>query len=76
MRISTAQAARICMRCFWRLRSRCGAVRIFGHGGDFSWWAQGKPHVLVLHSRLFVTIGAVLLRSIVFVAGAALWTWR
>ena len=62
--------------CFRRLRSRCGAVRIFAHGGDFSWQAQGKPCVLVLQSRLFVTqgIGAVLLRSAVFVAGAALWT--
>ena len=41
--------------CFRRLRSRCGAVRIFAHGGHFSWQAQGKPRVLVLQSRLFVT---------------------
>ncbi|CAK8996849.1 unnamed protein product [Durusdinium trenchii] len=26
--------------CLLRLRSRCGAVRIFGHGGHFSWQAQ------------------------------------
>ena len=38
-----------------RPRSRCGAVRIFGHGGHFSWQAQGKSHVLVVQSRLFVT---------------------
>ena len=43
-------------------------MRIFGHGGDFSWQAQGKPHVFVVHRRLFVTgvaqgIGAALLRS-------------
>ena len=25
--------------------SRCGAVRIFAYGGDFSWQAQGKPRV-------------------------------
>ena len=30
-------------RCFQRLRSRCGAVHIFAHGGHFSWQAQGKP---------------------------------
>ena len=36
-------------------RSRCGAARIFVHGGDLSWQAQGKPRVLVLQSRLFVT---------------------
>ena len=34
-----------------RLRSRCGAVRIFAHGGHFSWQAQGTPRVLVLQSR-------------------------
>ena len=41
--------------CVSRLRSRCGAVRIFTHGGHFSWQAQGKPCVLVVQSRLFVT---------------------
>ena len=52
-----------------------------------TWWslfvagAVEKPRVLVLQSRLFVTvlfvgIGAVLVRNAVFVAGAALWTWR
>ena len=49
--------------CLSRLRSRCGAVRILVHGGHFSWQAQGKPHVLVLQSRLFVTGAAVLLRN-------------
>ena len=29
--------------CLSQLRSRFGAVRIFGHGGHFSWQAQGKP---------------------------------
>ena len=46
-----------------RLRSRCGAVHIFAHGGDFSW-----PRVLVL-------IGAVLLRSADFVGRCSTW-WR
>ena len=41
-----------CLSC---LRSRCGAVRIFRHGGHYSWQAQGKPHVAVVQSRLFVT---------------------
>ena len=41
--------------CLSRLRSRCGVVRIFAHGGLFSWQAQGKPRVLVAQSRLFVT---------------------
>ena len=41
--------------CLSRLRSRCGAVLIFGHGGHFSWQVQGKPRVLVVQSRLFVT---------------------
>ena len=41
--------------CLSRPRSRCGAVRIFGHGGHFSWQAQGKPRLLVVQSRLFVT---------------------
>ena len=41
--------------CLSRLRSRCGAVHIFGPGGHFSWQAQGKPRVLVVQSRLFVT---------------------
>ena len=40
--------------CFSCLRSRCGAVRIFGHGGHFSWQAQGKPRDLVVQSRLFL----------------------
>ena len=40
--------------CFRRQRSRCGAVCIFAHGGDFSWQAQGEPRALVLQSRLFV----------------------
>ena len=48
-------------------------MRIFAHGGHFSWQAQGKPRALVLQSRLFVTevqgIGAVLLRNAVVVAG-------
>ena len=35
--------------CLSRLRSRCGAVRIFAHGDHW------KPRVLVLQSRLFVT---------------------
>ena len=73
-----SQNLSVCGGCFWRLRSRCGAVHIFAHGGHFSWQAPGKPRVLVLQSRLFVTgarIGGVLLRKAVFVAGAALWTW-
>ena len=41
--------------CFSRLRSRCDVVRIFGHGGHFSWQAQGRPRVLVVQDRLFVT---------------------
>ena len=41
--------------CFQRLRSRCGAARIFANGGRCSWQAQGKPRALVLQSRLFVT---------------------
>ena len=41
--------------CLSRLRSRCGAVRIFGYGGHFSWQVQGKPRALVVPSRLFVT---------------------
>ena len=41
--------------CLSRLRSRCGAVRIFAHGGHFSWEVQGKPRVLAVQSRLFVT---------------------
>ena len=41
--------------CLSRLRSRCGAVRIFGHGGHFSWQAHGKPRALVVQSRPFVT---------------------
>ena len=41
----------VCGGCFSRLRSRCGAVRILGHGGHFSWQAL----VLVVQSRLFVT---------------------
>ena len=55
---------------------RVRRVRIFAHGGHFSW--QGKPCVLVLQSRLFVTaqgIGAVLFRNADCVAGTALWTW-
>ena len=32
------------------LRSRWGAVRIFGHGGHFSWQAHGKPRFLVVQS--------------------------
>ena len=43
-----------CGGCLSRLRSRCGAVHIFGHGGHFSWQAQGKPRVLVvLPARTF-----------------------
>ena len=30
-------------------------MRIFAHGGHFSWQAQGNPPVLVVQSRLFVT---------------------
>ena len=41
--------------CLSRLRSRCGAVRIFVHGGRFSWQVRGKPRVLVVQSRLLVT---------------------
>ena len=37
--------------CFQRLRSRCGAVRIFAHGGHFSWQAQGKPRVSTFRDR-------------------------
>ena len=40
--ISTAQNLVGWRRCSSRLCSRCGAVRIFGHGGHFSWQAQGK----------------------------------
>ena len=40
---------------FIRLCSRCGAVCIFTHGGHFPWQAQGKPCVLVVSSRPFVT---------------------
>ena len=36
-----------------RLRSRCGAAHIFGHGGHLQ--AQGKPPVLVVDSQLFLT---------------------
>ena len=43
-------------RCFQRLRSRCGAVRIFAHG-HFSWQAQGKPRVLVVLRRLLFVTG-------------------
>ena len=42
--------------CLSRLRSRCGAVRIFGHGDHFSWQGQGKPRALVVQSQLFVTL--------------------
>ena len=42
-------------RCFQRQRSRCGAVRIFAHGGHFARRARGKPRVLVLQKRLFAT---------------------
>ena len=28
--------------CFSGLRSRCGALSIFGHGGHFSFQAQGN----------------------------------
>ena len=41
--------------CLLRLRSRCGAVLIFGHGAHFPWQAQGKHRVLVVQSRLFLT---------------------
>ena len=41
--------------CLSRLRSCCGAVRISGHGGHFSWQAQGAPRVLMVQSRFFVT---------------------
>ena len=30
-----------------------GAVRIFEHGGHFSWQAQGKPRVFVVQNRLW-----------------------
>ena len=58
--------------CLSRLRSRCGAARIFGHGGHFSWQAEGK-RALVAQSRLFVT-GArgrsgFILRNADFVVG-------
>ena len=55
--ISTAQAREIwgpAVVASSRLRSRCGAARIFAHGG-FSWQVQGKPCVLVVQCRLFVT---------------------
>ena len=38
--------------CLSRLRSRCGAVRTFAHGGHFAWQAQGKPHGLVVQSSM------------------------
>ena len=59
--------------CLSRLRSRCGAARIFAHGGHFAWQAKVKPRALVLQSRLFVT-GTALgePRSADFVAGTAL----
>ena len=41
--------------CLSRLRSRCGAARVFGHDGHFSWQAQGKPRLLVVQGRLVVT---------------------
>ena len=41
--------------CLSQLCSRCGAVHIFGHGGHFSWQAQGKPRASVVQSRLLVT---------------------
>ena len=65
--------------CFPRLRSRCGAARIFGLGGHFSWHAQEKPRVLVVQCQLSWQaqgIGVALLRCADCVAVAALWTWR
>ena len=48
-------------------------MRIFAHGGDLSWQAQGKAHVLVLQSRLFVTGSeAFYFEMQFFGAGAAL----
>ena len=41
-------------------------MRIFAHGGNFSWQAQGKPRA---RDR-----SCFLLQNAVFVAGAALWT--
>ena len=41
--------------CLSPLPSRCGAVRIFGQGSHFSSQTQGKPCVLGVHIRLFVT---------------------
>ena len=56
-----------------RLRPRFGAVRIFAHGG-FSWQVQGKPRVLVVQSRLFLTCkgSAASLRNANLLAGTAL----
>ena len=51
--ISTAQARNLCgwSGCLSRPHSRCGDVRIFGHGGHFSWQTQGKLSVFVVQSR-------------------------
>ena len=58
--------------CSSQLRSRRGAVRIFGLGGHFCAGAK-KTRVLLVLSRRFVA-GAVLLPCADLVGGAALWT--
>ena len=47
---STAQARRI-----WVSAAGASSDAFSAHGDHFSWQAQGKPRVLVLQSRLFVT---------------------
>ena len=47
----------------------------FSHMVVILWQLQGKPHVLVVQSRLGARGGALSLRNADFWAGAALWTW-
>ena len=61
--------------CLSRLLSRCGAARIFGHGGHFSRQAQGHKADRLWWSKVDFSVGAVILRNADFVAGAVLWTW-
>ena len=42
--------------CLSRLRSRCGAVCIFAHGGRFAWQAQRKPRALSLSHSLSLSL--------------------
>ena len=69
--ISMEQARRNCWAGsgrFPKLRSRCGAVHVFGLGGHFLWQAQSK----VNFSWQVQEIGVVLLRCADFVTGAVL----